>query len=200
VVFGAISGLIVNWLRKYRPIFWLGWLLSTVFTGLFYLVDRNTSTAESYIFQVFSGIGLGTILTLSSISVQASVAHVDDTGIAIGMLVIFRFFGSLLGVTTASTIFNSVFQMKINAVETLPQSLEVLRDAAAAVSFIPTLRSLDLPAETLDIILAVYTKPFQGIWLAMTGFAAVAFLSSLFLKEHSLEKDDVGRQGLQQRS
>lgn len=102
--FSAISAVVVSRIRKYREVLWVGWAFSTVFVGLLYLLDEDTITAEAYSYQVFMGVGIGTVLTVTALPTQASAKHVDDTGIAAGMLVIFRFFGALIGLTIGSTV------------------------------------------------------------------------------------------------
>ncbi|KAF3761041.1 MFS general substrate transporter [Cryphonectria parasitica EP155] len=203
IVFSAISGVVVIKIRQYRLVLWVGWILSTIFIGLLYLVRETTSTTEAYIYQAFMGVGVGTVLTVTAFPTQASVSHVDDVGIAAGMLVIFRLFGALLGLTMASTVFSSVFQQRMNAVTaamTLPDSLEVLKDASQAVGFIPHLRELSgvVSWETMSAVIAVYTRSFQVVWLVFTGFFVVGFAVSLSIQELSMENDDVGRQGLAQ--
>ena len=200
VGFSAISGVIVNLVRRYRWVLLVAWVLTTTFLGLLYLVNKTTPRAETYSFHAIAGIGVGTILTVTAIPTQASVKHVDDTGIAAGMLVNFRLFGALLGLSIGSNVFSSVFQQKINALTTLPGSLRVLENGSKAVSFIPSLRTLNLPGEVIDTILDVYQAPFRAIWIVMTCFSGVSFFVALFIKEVSIEKDDVGRQGFQQPS
>jgi hypothetical protein len=97
VGFSAISGILVNSTRRYRLLLLTGWLLMTTFLGLLCLVKKSTAKAETYTFQAFAGIGVGIVLTVTAIPTRASVQHVDNTGIAAGMLVNFRLFGALIG-------------------------------------------------------------------------------------------------------
>ncbi|KAF7521722.1 hypothetical protein G7054_g12370 [Neopestalotiopsis clavispora] len=197
--FSAISGVLVNKLRRYRLILWSGWILSTVFTGLLYRLNQHSTPAEVYSFQVLVGVGIGTVLTVTALPTQASAKDLNDTGIAAGMLVIFRFFGALIGLTVGSTVFSSAFQQKINAITEsgqLPEAAEFLRDSTQALSFVHYLRDLDLAREDMDIIIGVYTRAFQIVWLVFMGASVLGFFFSLFIKELSMESDEVGRQGL----
>jgi predicted MFS family arabinose efflux permease len=202
VGFSAISGILVHALRRYRLLLLTGWLLMTTFLGLLVLVKRRTTKAETYIFQAFAGIGVGIILTVTAIPTQASVRHVDDTGIAAGMLVNFRLFGALIGLTIGSNIFNSVFKQKMDSLmdslTTLPTSIQILQNANEAIGFIPSLRTLELPEPLMNIVLDAFWAPFQVLWIVMTCISGVGFFIALFIKELSLEKDEVGRQRLQQ--
>ena len=197
VAFSAISGLVVDYFRQYRLVLWLGWLSSTAFLGLFCLLNRFSS-AEAYAFQAIAGTGIGTIITVTAIPMQASVEKVDDAGLAAGIYLTSRLFGALVGLAIGSTAFSSVFQNHITALGMLPKSAELLMDARNAVNFIPTLRTLVLPIDTMEAIIQVYQQSFKTIWIILASLSGVGLLTSLFIKELTLEKDDVGRQGFQQ--
>jgi MFS family permease len=56
VGFSAISGVIVNRLRRYRLVLMVGWVLMTTFLGLLCIVRRDTAKAEAYTLQVFAAL------------------------------------------------------------------------------------------------------------------------------------------------
>ena len=174
-----------------------GWLLTTTFLGFLCLVGTTTSCVEIYSFQAIAGIGVGTVLTVTAIPTQASVRHVDQTGIAAGMLVNFRLFGALIGLAVASNVFVSVFQRRIDGITSLPESFRPLRDASQAISFIPKLRTLDSSSRATNAILDIFAATFRVIWIVMTCFSGAGLTIALLIKEFSIEKDDVGRQGFQ---
>jgi hypothetical protein len=99
------------------------------------------------------GIGIGTIFAVTSIPLQASVKHVDDTGLAAGTLVIFRLFGALIGLTISSTVFNSIFAQRFTATLAAIPQLHDLGDSSNAIRFIPSVRLLSLPQETMDSVI-----------------------------------------------
>ncbi|PWY93513.1 MFS general substrate transporter [Aspergillus sclerotioniger CBS 115572] len=200
VALSIITSVVIDWTRRYRLAFWLGWILTTVFLGLLYRAGRDTSQAELNTFQVFLGSGIGIILTAGTVAMLASVTRVDDAGLAVGLLLVFRILGSLLGLAIASTVFSSVFQKSIAAVGDLPESLSILQDASRAIDFIPELRTLNLPDDMMDRLIDAYQKPFQMIWLVLACIAALASFISFFVKDLTLEKEEVGRQGFQSSS
>jgi MFS family permease len=193
VALSIITSVVIDWTRRYRLALWLGWILTTVFLGLMY--RATTNRVELVTFQVFLGSGLGIILTAGTVVMLASVTQVDDAGLAVGLLLVFRILGSLIGLAIASTIFSSVFQQRISAVSDLPESLSILKDASQAVDFIPELRTLDLPQSLMDQVIDTYLKTFQMIWLVLACIAALASAVSFFVKDLTLEKEEVGRQG-----
>ena len=200
VAFSVISPVTIELTRRYRLLLCLGWILTTLFLGLWCLVGKNSSRAEAYTFQVMLGIGIGIVFTGVQVPMQASVTNVDDAGLAVGMLVIFRLFGALIGLAIGSSVFNSVFQKNISALGTLPEQVKILGDASQAISFIPMLRTLDLSDEIMESIVEVYWKPFRAIWIVLTCLSGIGCFTSWFIEDLTLEKDEVGRQGFVQTS
>ncbi|OTA91878.1 hypothetical protein M434DRAFT_75420 [Hypoxylon sp. CO27-5] len=198
VAFSFFTPITIELTRRYRVLLWIGWVATAVFLGLCCLVGETTPRAEAYVFQALLGTGVGILFTGTQVPMQASVVDVNDTGLAVGMLVVFRLFGALVGLAIGSTAFSSVFQRSIAALGALPEQVNVLNDPSQAVGFIPNLRTLDLPEEYMSNLIEAYRKPFQAIWIIMTCFAGIGLLLSFFIKELSLENEDVGRQGFEE--
>ncbi|KID90833.1 Major facilitator superfamily domain, general substrate transporter, partial [Metarhizium majus ARSEF 297] len=173
------------------------WIVLTVGTGLVALLDEGSPRAMRMAIPIIWGAGIGALLRLLHLPMQASVENVDDTGLAVGLVLWFRLVGGLLGLAVSSSIFISVFAKSIAGVDNLPESLAPLREASRAISFIPTLRDLGLSRDVLGPVLGAYHKAFQTVFYAMTAFGGVGFVSSLFTKELTLQKSDLGRQAFE---
>ncbi|KAI9654501.1 MAG: hypothetical protein M1821_006591 [Bathelium mastoideum] len=195
VLFSILAPITIELTRRYRLLLWSGWISITAFLGVWIIVDRQTKRVEAYAFQALLGIGVGVVFTGTQVPVQASVAHVDDVGLAVGMLVVFRLLGALIGQAAASTLFNTIFSKSIKDLGVLPDALTILEDASQAVGFIPALRTLDIDERTFDRVIGVYMKSFRAIWIFVTVWAAVGIFCSLFIKELALESEETGRQG-----
>ncbi|KAF2272262.1 MFS general substrate transporter [Westerdykella ornata] len=195
VAMSIIASLLIDWSRKYRIAMWAGWSFITIFLGLNYTIGGNTSRAQAYAFQALLGAGLGTALASTMIAVLASVRRVDDEGLAVGMLVTVRFVGSLIGLAICSTIFSSIFQKGLSALKDLPEQLAILEDPSQAVGFIPRLREIKVSEDIMQVVTGAYEDAFQTIWVVLAAFSGLGALLSVLTREHSLEKDDVGRQG-----
>lgn len=194
VAFSIISAVAIEYIRRYRWEIWLSWILMACGVGLWDLLRQSSSAAAISSFQVIAGMGIGTLFSILVIPMQASVQSVDDTGLAVGILVSFRLFGALVGLATSSTIFNNVFQQQINSVGPLPKSVAVLQNANEAIGFIPALRTLDLQPEMMAYILEAYRTSMAAVFITLAVLSALGFLASLFTKEITLEKEDLGRQ------
>lgn len=194
--FALASGVVVDVTRRYLWQIWVGWIVTAVGLGVLSLMDGDSSVAETAGFQVLVGVGLGTLFTVPALSIQAAVS-VEDQGIGAGILVGFRLFGALIGLAIGSTVFASIFEKALTHVQDLPDAVSALRDSSSALGFIPRLRDLDLPSGVVDEITRGYSRAFQAIWYVMAGFACLGFVTSLGIKEMSIETEAVGRQHLQ---
>jgi hypothetical protein len=182
VAFSIIAPVTIELTRRYRLVVWLGWLLTALFSGVWCLVSPIASRTMVNSLQALLGIGIGAIFTSTQVPMQASVRHVDDMGLAVGLLVVFRMFGGLTGMALGSTVFNSIFETSIASLGVLPEEVSVLRDATLAIGFIPKLRNLDqLSPEIMQGIIKAYWKPFRAVWIVLTCLAGAGFITSLFV-------------------
>lgn len=195
VIAAVAAAIIVAGIGKgYRIGLWLVWGLVTLGTGLLLLLDETSTGHFQRGIPVLWGAGIGALLRLTMLPMQASVSSVDDTGRAIGLLLTARLLGGVVGLSVSATIFSSVFGSRIEAARGLVGGLGVPTDVNGAVAFIPKLRTLDVSAATRHVIIAAYLEAFRAIFYAMTGFAALGLLSSLFVEELSLQQTELGRQ------
>lgn len=196
VVFSIVGAVSVEVLRKYKLLTIAAWPCLTVGVGLFALWKPGVSDGMKYGPQVLAGVGLGILFTICTFPMNAS-QNVDDAGMAIGIMVSFRMFGSMTGLAIGSTIFHIVFEHRIAELGQLPAELAILHDVREAVGFIPFLREIDGALPGYDAVIESYRVSFMAVFLALTGMGAVGFIFSFFIKELSLENDEVGRQGFE---
>ncbi|KAK3197716.1 hypothetical protein GRF29_216g1033717 [Pseudopithomyces chartarum] len=185
-----------NLMENMRKLDWYGFaLFTTIFLGLGYTIGAESRRAHAYAFQALLGAGLGIAMMAGLIAVLANVEKVDDEGQVVGMLVTARFLGLLIGLTTCSTVFSSMFHKGLSSLESLPEQVAVLEDASQAVGFIPRLSEIQVPEEIMHRVIGAYEDAFQTIWVVLAALAALGVLAALCMKERSLEKEDTGRQG-----
>ncbi|ESZ96710.1 MFS transporter [Sclerotinia borealis F-4128] len=171
----------------------VAWILMTIGSGLLILFDADSSAGMRYGLPIIYGAGIGALLRAIQLPMQASVPTVDDTGLAIGLMLSFRLLGGLVGQSIGSAIFSSVFASSIKDIGVLPSSLMSLH-ANNAIGFIPKLRMLDLSSETLAPVLDAYLNSIRAIFYTTTALGALGLFSSFFTKELSLQNSDLGRQ------
>jgi MFS family permease len=194
VAFGIIGAVAVEVTRKYSLLILSSWVLVAVGCGILSLWGDDASLAMRVTFQIILGIGTGNIFSILNLPLQASVPHVDDMGIAAGILVSFRLFGALLGLSMCSTVFNSLFAKHMSSIGPLPDAVATLNDVKEAVGFIPLLREVDISAGLLDKLTGAYMQSMYGVFWMLAGVSVIGFVVSLLIKEISLEKEGLGRQ------
>lgn len=198
--FSILGVLAVEIVRRYRWGVIANGLLMTSGVGLWALWRESSSRALLYGLQVIAAVGIGTLFTILTIPMTASVQNVDDMGVAAGILVSFRLFGALIGLAICSTTFNNVFEQHIAAIGTLPPSVAKLKDVREAVSFIPALRLINLQPRILEQIIEAYRVSIMAVFLTLAGIGAVGFFASLFTRELTIEREDLGRQQFEKSS
>jgi MFS family permease len=169
------------------------WVILTVGSGLLGLLGENSSASMLLGLPILWSSAIGALMRLLHLPLQASVSSVDDTGLVIGLLLVVRLLGGVVGLAMSSSIFNSVFEASTRHLDLLGP-LAPLRDASQAVSFIPQLLNVDLPPETLDPVLQAYATAMRAIFYTMTGFSGVGLLTALFTQDVSLKRTELGRQ------
>ncbi|KKP04622.1 hypothetical protein THAR02_03235 [Trichoderma harzianum] len=195
VLAAGSSAALVGPLKGYRWSIWISWFLVTLGTGLLALLSVSSSTAMGFGIPIMWGWGVGALLRVPQLPIQASVANIDDTGLVIGLMMFLRLLGGLVGLAISSTIFSNVFEPSISKIiPYLPAELQQLGDANMAIGFIPKLRTLDIPAEILLVIQKSYSDAFRAIFFAMTGASGLGLLSSLGTQELTLDKEERGQQ------
>ena len=194
VGFSIAAGVIVDAVRKYRWSIIVSWAISAIGCGLVVLWKPDSSLALTTGIQILLGIGTGPFFALLLLPMQASVVNVDDSGIAAGILVCFRLFGALVSLAMSSTVVSNVFISRISSLGPLSEPVAVLTDVREAVSFIPTLRLVEISPLIRTRVVEAYRRSLIAVFLMLAGFAVLGFLTSFFIKEISIESDELGRQ------
>ncbi|KAI1382725.1 MFS general substrate transporter [Hypoxylon trugodes] len=194
VAFSFFAPVCVEFTRRYTLLLHIGWVILTLFTGLWCIVDQTSSKAEKDTFLVFIGVGLGIVFQTVPFPLQASVEEADDSGRLVGLLVITRFLGGVLGLAIGSVVFSSGFADQIATFGPLPAEISQLSDPRQAIGFIPMLRTLSLDTETIGRLTEAYRIPFRTVWIVLASISGMGLVTSLLTKQLDLEKEDLGRQ------
>ena len=198
--FSVLGVVIVGFVRRYRIGVILSSLLMTLGVGLWALWQKSSSRALLYGCQVAAAIGIGTLFTILTIPMTASVPRVDDMGIAAGTVVSFRLFGALIGLAICATVFDNVFEQQVTSIASLPPAVSLLQDVREAIGFIPHLRTIEVDPTVLSEIIEVYRVALMAVFLTLSGIGGIGFISSLFIEELTIEREELGRQQLEAHS
>lgn len=190
----VIAAIAVEVMRRYRLLILVSWIFMAVGAGVMTLLTPSSTLAAKESYQVILGMGIGPFWSVLNLPLQASMHDVNDMGIAAGILCSFRLFGGLIGLAISSTIFSTIFEERLKALGPLPGELAILGDVRNAVGYIPTLKDMEISADTLGGIIEVYKVSIFGVFWMISSVSVVGFCISLFIKEKSLEREELGRQ------
>jgi hypothetical protein len=121
------------------------------------------------------------MLTICLISLIAAVEHKHQAVITSASYA-FRSTGSTIGITISSAIFQNLLKARLQTrFGDLPGAQEEIGRIRDSVDEIHR-----LPEGWYEGVLDAYVESFRGVWVAALGFAVLAAVSSLFIKQHKL--------------
>lgn len=68
----VVVGILTGMLKRYRWALWGGWVLTTVGSGLLYILDTNTTAIQCIFLNIPFGIGIGMLFTAEILAIQAA--------------------------------------------------------------------------------------------------------------------------------
>ncbi|KAJ6569452.1 MFS general substrate transporter [Mycena capillaripes] len=183
VAFGSWS---VSRFKRYRPQFWVGWMLLTVSLALLSTLKADSNLSLSIGFSVLSSLGAGVITAITTFPVLAQVPP-SKAPFGLAFLLFLRLFAGVWGTSIGGAILQNQLAKK------LPAEFFALfpDDTNLAYSAIPDLASVSEP--TRSEIRAAFADSISVIWKVLTGLAGLGLLVSLLMKEvpmHSKVTDD----------
>ncbi|OJD10853.1 hypothetical protein AJ78_08244 [Emergomyces pasteurianus Ep9510] len=167
---------------RFRWAIWLGWILTTLSTGLLLLLSPDTKTAVWATVLVFLGFGHGLILSALNLGVQA-ISTVSNVAHAVMMYSFLRAVGAALGVGIGGTVFQNAMSYKLGD---LGLPTDISKNAEA---YIETLHALPENSAFKIGVIECYVKGTQGVFTVMTGFSGLAMFLSFLIAKHSMDKD-----------
>ena len=190
----VIAAIICTITGHYRWALWAGWTLTTLGSGLLFLLGPYTSV-PGWVFLNFSvSIGTGILFPAMGLGVQAACRPVDS-GHAAAFFSFLRTFGQSIGVAISGVAFqNQIKKTLLTYPGFASLAGEYSKDATALVSII---KGMQDEAQKTDLVKA-YSDSLHVIWLLMTVISAVALVSSCFTKEFTLEQEHNTKQGLKE--
>lgn len=185
---GIIAGITGHYLASV----WIGFIMTTLGSGLLLLLKPETGVAAWIWLNVPVGIGTGMLFPAMALSIQAACDPILN-GEAAAFYSFLRTFGQSVGVAVSGVIFQNVFRRKLEDLPAFaPVAFEYSRDATSVVGIIN--RMPESP-DRLDLVVA-FNEALHTIWISLIAFAAVGMLASVLLRGYSLNQQHVTQQGL----
>ena len=180
----GITGFVITKTGRYRWAIWSGWVLTTLGTGILYLLDVDTSIASWVFINLVSGLGLGLLFPSMAFSIQASTTN-KDLAFAVALYSFFRAFGQALGVAIGGTIFQNTMKMKLLAYPELAGRATAYSQDAA--SLVQVLKAMEDGMMKTDLIRA-YVDSLKVVFIATCGLSAAALFSASFIRGLDLNR------------
>ncbi len=177
----VVVGAAITRSGKYLWAIAIGWILTTLGTGLTISWDRKTHTAVWAVELIILGLGHGLNLNALNTASQA-VSKPGDEGRAVGMYAFLRSFGMAIGVGVSGSVFQNVMTSKL---KDLGLSSDIAKNAEA---YLQVLKKMPDGPERQAIVDA-YVHGFNGVFAFLTALAGVALVLGLFIKHHEINKE-----------
>ena len=180
-----IVGIVAGKTGFYRWALWGGWVLTTLGSGILYLIGPTTSTQGWVFIMLVSGIGIGLLFPALALAIQAS-APPKHIAIAAAMFTFFRCFGQTIGVAIGGVIFQ-------NRMATITAGYPLLADSATAysldvVALIRQIHSLSNADPRKDILEDALSRSIHTIWALICGLSGISLISAFFIRHHDLNQ------------
>ncbi|KAH8597661.1 major facilitator superfamily domain-containing protein [Bisporella sp. PMI_857] len=187
----VVVGIVCAATGRYRWAIWIGWVLTTVGSGLLILLDPSTSIPAWVFLNVPVSIGTGMLFPSMALAIQAS-ARPQDAGHSVAFFAFARVFGQSLGVAVGGVVFQNQVKVKMLKYDLLaPLADAYSKDATSLVHIIKNMEK-GLMKEQL---VQSYADALKIIWVVMCALSAVVMVASVFTKGYTLQQELNTRQG-----
>lgn len=178
----VIVGRLMTILGHYRWAIWLGWATTVVSSGLLILLNGEIRVYAWVLVLIVAGLGHGLVLMSLNVAVQA-MADTHNVAYAVTMYTFMRTFGMCIGVAVGGAVFQNGLKKRLGELN-LPASV-----ANDAERFIATLRTIPKASIRYQTYILAYADSFKLVFQVLTAIAGLAAILSLFIKEHTMDKE-----------
>lgn len=171
---------------RFRLAIWVGWILTTIACGLFTLLSPTTTTGERVGYMMLMGVGTGILFPALQFAAQAGQPD-EDVGFATSTFVFVRSLGQTFGVALGGVIFQNQWDKNLAkdiANGSIPSTFQIRGNEAEGA----VLNLLQLKPHVLETVKWLYSDSLRAVWIFFIPLAGMAFLTSLVMRNYSLDK------------
>lgn len=184
-----VTGIYIKMTGRYLDPIRLGFVLTVLGSGLWFIFPRTESWAQIVIFQILAGMGVGAIFQPPLIALQSNVPAQNNAS-ATASFGLMRNVASAVAVVTGSVAFSN----RMSAQQDMLR--DVLGDAVASLLSGDRAQGNLFVVDTLDeskqrIVREAFFWALRGIWIESVCFAAAGLLACLLIPNKKLEKEHV---------
>lgn len=188
--FGEIlTGVFIHRVGRYREVIWTGTIFVTIGSGLFIMLDTDTTLAKIIGFEIIFGIGFSLLLTTPNTALQNNVSQAD-TATASGTLGFLRRIGTSLSTVVGGVVFQNGMSLRapVLAASGLSEAdLDALSGSNAAAN-VGLAATLDDPAQR-HAVQDSFAWSIRNMFIMYTCIAAVGMVASAFIRQRHMSKE-----------
>ena len=142
------------------------------------------------------GVGTGILFPALQFAVQAGQPD-EDVGFATSTFVFIRSLGQTFGVALGGVIFQNQWDQNLAkdiANSIIPPTFQIRGNEAEGA----VLNLTQFPPDVLETVKWLYSDSLRVIWIFFIPLAGMAFLTSLVMRDHSLDKVLNSKQAFQE--
>ncbi|KAJ3317114.1 hypothetical protein HDV06_002071 [Boothiomyces sp. JEL0866] len=170
-----LAGYVASKTGRYKIFFYLAPLIMLSGFSIGSVLDQNSSLALTIVAFALSGLGLGCVMHIRVLAIQASLPYAD-VPLATATSNFFYIFGGVLGVGIFGSIFNNSLSNQLSG------TLLTLANGPP-----PKVRALD--AATTEIILNALSRSLGNTYYFSICIAGLMFFMTVFIKEYYFKGD-----------
>ena len=189
-----VVGVVAAKTGHYRWALWVGWTLTTLGSGLLYLLSPTTTTPAWVFLMLVSGIGIGLLFPAMALAIQAS-APAKDIAIAAAMFTFFRCFGQTVGVAIGGVVFQN--RMAANLASDPSLSGSATSYSLDVVSLIRRINAMSNADPQKIILRTALSHSIRPIWALLCGLSGLALFTTIFIKHYDLNQQLTTDQGFE---
>ncbi|KKK22920.1 hypothetical protein P175DRAFT_0469585 [Aspergillus ochraceoroseus IBT 24754] len=178
------SGILMRSTGRYKVLNHISMFISVVASALVCTLTLDTPSWIPLIFILFIGFAYGSILTITLVALISAVDHQHHAVITSASYA-FRSTGSTIGITIASALFQNILKLglwsRFGNREHAGEIISRIRDSLGEIR--------QVPADWIPGVLDAYMDALRSVFITLLGFAVLAALVSLGMREHKLHNN-----------
>ncbi|KAH8811091.1 major facilitator superfamily domain-containing protein [Xylogone sp. PMI_703] len=182
----AITGFLLSWTKRFQKIIWVSWIF--IVCGLSGLTTFRPSSpaGAQYGIQVIVALGAGAIFPARMLAIQSDQLD-EDVPMATSFVIFIMGLGQAFGVGISGAVFQNRWDALVKEIlqSGMLKGYIIMGDEAQSA----VLMLGKLPKDVEEIYRNTAAKALEASWMLLAIIAGVAFLTSLFMKNLTLDKD-----------
>ncbi|KAJ9622100.1 hypothetical protein H2204_011681 [Knufia peltigerae] len=185
---GVLNGVFIHRTGQYRPSLWIGPVLLTLGTGLYLMLDANSSIGMIIGFEIIGGIGSGLLFEPPLIAIQQGV-HQDDVGTATSTQAFIRSMALSLSVIVGGIVFQQSMDLRRSNLIAAGLPLSVVEELSGKNAGANVDVGRNLPPGQGRAVKDAFAWSIRNMFIMFTILGALNIVASLFIKKTKLSKE-----------